>query len=178
MPRFSPRMVTLVQAVPSLGEIPVTRGGGRARDMVESGRQKYIYIHTGRIIPGSWNKKEEEKQHEAHMENHFILRKLQNVERYNQLRKHDKLKRDRKPLCSFLENTKSFLAKFISQTLLDIVSHASSDFQKSSTNTKRHCIFLYAKRYILFTSKTKSKGQSRSCNNEGPFAQHWKSYLR
>lgn len=34
VPRFSPRMVTLVHEVPSLGEMPVTRGGWWARDMV------------------------------------------------------------------------------------------------------------------------------------------------
>lgn len=40
VPRFSPRMVTLVQATPSLGEMPVTNGGWRARDMVAWGKQK------------------------------------------------------------------------------------------------------------------------------------------
>lgn len=33
VPRLSPRMVTLVQAGPSLGEMPVTNGGWRGRDM-------------------------------------------------------------------------------------------------------------------------------------------------
>lgn len=41
VPRFSPRMVTLVQAAPSLGEMPVTSGGWRARDMVTRGRQEH-----------------------------------------------------------------------------------------------------------------------------------------
>lgn len=41
MPRFSPRMVTLVQAAPSLGEMPVTSGGCRARDMVTRGGQEH-----------------------------------------------------------------------------------------------------------------------------------------
>lgn len=41
VPRFSPRMVTLVQAAPSLGEMPVTSGGWRARDMVAWGRPKH-----------------------------------------------------------------------------------------------------------------------------------------
>lgn len=40
VPRFSPRMVTLVQAAPSLGEMPVTSGGWRARDMVAWGGQE------------------------------------------------------------------------------------------------------------------------------------------
>lgn len=35
VPRLSPRMVTLVQAVPSLGEMPVTNGGWRGRDMAD-----------------------------------------------------------------------------------------------------------------------------------------------
>lgn len=41
MPRFSPRMVTLVHATPSLGEMPVTNGGWRARDIVAFGKQKW-----------------------------------------------------------------------------------------------------------------------------------------
>lgn len=41
VPRFSPRMVTLVQAAPSLGEMPVTSGGWRARDMVAWGRREH-----------------------------------------------------------------------------------------------------------------------------------------
>lgn len=40
VPRFSPRMVTLVHATPSLGEMPVTNGGWRARDIVAWGKQK------------------------------------------------------------------------------------------------------------------------------------------
>lgn len=36
VPRFSPRIVTLVHGVPSLGEIPVTSGGCRARDMAHT----------------------------------------------------------------------------------------------------------------------------------------------
>lgn len=40
VPRFSPRMVTLVHATPSLGEMPVTKGGWRARDIVAWGKQK------------------------------------------------------------------------------------------------------------------------------------------
>lgn len=46
VPRFSPRMVTLVQAAPSLGEMPVTKGGWRARDMAEeSHRYRKDYQH-------------------------------------------------------------------------------------------------------------------------------------
>lgn len=41
MPRFSPRMVTLVHATPSLGEMPVTNGGWRARDIVAFGKQNW-----------------------------------------------------------------------------------------------------------------------------------------
>lgn len=33
VPKFSPLIVTFVQEMPSLGEIPVTSGGCRARDM-------------------------------------------------------------------------------------------------------------------------------------------------
>lgn len=40
VPRFSPRMVTLVHATPSLGEIPVTNGGRRPRNIVTWGKQK------------------------------------------------------------------------------------------------------------------------------------------
>lgn len=40
VPKFSPRMVTLVHATPSLGEMPVTNGGWRARDIVAWGMQK------------------------------------------------------------------------------------------------------------------------------------------
>lgn len=36
VPRFSPRIVTLVHGVPSLGEMPVTSGGCRARDMAHT----------------------------------------------------------------------------------------------------------------------------------------------
>lgn len=34
VPRFSPLIVTLVQGIPSFGEMPVTSGGCRDRDMV------------------------------------------------------------------------------------------------------------------------------------------------
>lgn len=48
VPRFSPRIVTLVQAAPSLGEMPVTSGGGRARDMAASDKQEL----EGQSTPG------------------------------------------------------------------------------------------------------------------------------
>lgn len=48
VPRFSPRIVTLVHAAPSLGEMPVTSGGGRARDMAASGKQEL----EGQSTPG------------------------------------------------------------------------------------------------------------------------------
>lgn len=34
VPKFSPLIVTFVHEMPSLGEMPVTRGGCRARDMM------------------------------------------------------------------------------------------------------------------------------------------------
>lgn len=49
VPRFSPRMVTLVHATPSLGEMPVTNGGWRARDIVPWSKKRRAGQHLEKV---------------------------------------------------------------------------------------------------------------------------------